>query len=113
MTPDVKECVDRCPVHGATRESGICVSAVNLFGRTLGRIADLNGIPRDAPSWRHGSIQSRCQLLERFAGDANAVQRFDRTIFYIKVTMLALTAVGTVIAVILYYEPVMKGMGWR
>jgi len=99
LTPDVQSCVEHCPVHGSKRGPGICVSAVNVFGRTLGRIADLNGIPRDAPSWRHGSIQSRCQLLEKFARDTAALLRFDRYVLRIKWSMIVLSLIGSVIAV--------------
>jgi STE24 endopeptidase len=121
VTPDIKSCTSRCPVHGtldprdgapevkraafpAGREPvpGICPAAAGLFGRTLMKIADLNGIPKDAPSWRHGSIGDRCRLLERFASDAAASQRFDRNILLIKTCLVLASAVGTAVAVWLF-----------
>lgn len=113
LTPDIKSCVKYCPVHGESRRPGLCVSAVHLFGKTLGRIADLNGIPREAPSWRHGSIQSRCELLEHFANDSEALSRFDRYILRIKWGMIVLALIGTVVASWLYYDPVMRSLGWK
>ena len=128
LTPDVKSCVARCPVHGGGRTpsandpeqtagggqtaasdgsrqaeiGGLCVTSANLFGRTLIRIADLNGIPKDAPSWRHGSIGDRCRLVERLTADRAALQRFDRQLLWIKVGLAAAALVGTVIAGLIY-----------
>lgn len=112
VTPDIKSCVQYCPVHGEQRRTGLCISAVHLFGKTLGRIADLNGIPREAPSWRHGSIQSRCELLEHFASDAESLRRFDAYILKIKWGLIVLSLIGTVVAVIIYYQAVMRWLGW-
>ncbi|HPF39435.1 MAG TPA: M48 family metallopeptidase [Phycisphaerae bacterium] len=113
VTPDIQSCVQYCPVHGETRGPGLCVSAVHLFGATLGRIADLNGIPREAPSWRHGSIQSRCALLERFATDAAALRKFDDYVLQIKLGLIALALIGSVIAAWLYYDPILRLFGLR
>jgi len=82
----------------------LCVGAAALFGRTLQRIADLNGIPRDAPSWRHGSIDSRCQLIERHAIDPRALARFDRKLLIIKAGLVLAVVIGTVVAVWLYRD---------
>ncbi len=110
ITPDVRQCSDRCPVHGGWRSGGLCITAANLFGRTLARIADLNGIPKEAPSWRHGSIGSRCRLIEDFAMDAAALKRFERTIVLIKSGLVAVTLVGSAVAVWLYHEPVLRAV---
>lgn len=107
ITPDISTCVGSCPVHGVARKSGICTSAANIFGRTLVKIADLNGIPREAPSWRHGSIDSRCKLLESFVGSPTSLAKFDRGIVYIKIGLLAAVLIGSMVAVFIYYEPVM------
>lgn len=82
----------------------LCIGAAALFGRTLQRIADLNGIPRDAPSWRHGSIDSRCQLIERHATDPRALARFDRKLVLIKVGLVLAVVVGTIVAAWLYWD---------
>lgn len=113
VTPDIKTCVQYCPVHGNQRGTGLCISAVHLFGKTLGRIADLNGIPREAPSWRHGSIQSRCELLERFAASPVALSLFDRKVLTIKWALIVLAIIGSVVAVILYYDLIMASLGLK
>ncbi len=110
ITADVRQCSDHCPVHGGWRSGGLCVTAANLFGRTLARIADLNGIPREAPSWRHGSIGSRCRLIDEFAGNAAALKRFERVIVLIKTGLIAATLVGSAVAVWLYHAPVLGAL---
>ena len=111
ITPDMKDClVAQCPVHGNKKAPGLCISAANLFGRTLYKIADLNGIPREAPSWRHGSIESRCRLIETFTSNALAVARFDRMLLFIKIGLVVVTLIGSAVAVWLYYEPVAKAL---
>lgn len=113
LTPDMKNCPPSCPVHGDTVRPGLCIGAANLFGRTLAKIADLNGIPRDAPSWRHGSIEDRCKQIEVFSHDTPALERFDRNVLRIKLGMIALAVIGSVIAVCLYYPYVSAALGWR
>jgi len=110
VTPDLPSCTGRCTVHGADRPAGICTTAAQLFGRTLLRIADLNGIPRDAPSWRHGSIQSRCRLLEHLASNPEAVTRFDRRLRYIKIGLTLLALTGTAIAAWLYAADILRAL---
>ncbi len=112
ITPDVKQCQSWCPVHGESRKAGICVTAANIFGRTLGRIADLNGIPRESPSWQHGSIESRCKLIETFVSDTPRLERFEGTILGIKVALIVISVVGTVVAAIIYYPTVARALGW-
>ncbi len=113
VTPDVKSCLQWCPVHGTSRTAGLCVSAANLFGRTLSKIAGLNGIPRRAPSWRHGSIESRCRLIEQMAADPAALTRFDRYLFHIKIALAITTLFGTIAAAVIYYESIARALGWR
>jgi len=107
ITPDVETCVEHCPVHGGGKAKNLCISAASLFGRTLTKIAELNGIPREAPSWRHGSIASRCRLIERLAADVAELRRFDRLILRIKIGLVAIAVIGSAVAVWIYYEPVM------
>ena len=112
VTPDVKECRTWCLVHGEPRSEGVCVSAANLFGRTLLKIAALNGIPRRAPSWRHGSIESRCRLLERLSSSPNECAKFDRKLLNIKKGLALLTLIGTIGGVAVYYDSVARALGW-
>lgn len=101
---DIRGCIPACPVHGQSTAGGLCLTAANLFGRTLARIADLNGIPRDAPSWRHGTIASRCRLVESFASDPAALLRFDQLLRRIKIGLLAGVAIGTAGAALIYAD---------
>jgi len=119
LAPDIQTCVPLCPVHAVsssrsltagTSGPSLCVTSANLFGRTLLKIADLNGISRDAPSWRHGSIRSRCRLIEQFITDESALRRFDRSIVWTKAVLLASGAVGTVIAAWIYGEPLLSAI---
>ena len=82
---------------------GVCLSAARLFGRTLIDVAHFNGIPLDANSWRHGSIQSRCDLLERFTRDPELVRRFETSVRMIKIVMVVGTIIGCAIAAWLYW----------
>ena len=81
-----------------------------MFGRTLYKIADLNGIPREAPSWRHGSIESRCRLIETFTSNASAVAQFDRKLLLIKIGLIVIALIGSAVALWLYYEPVVRAL---
>ncbi|MBN2560924.1 MAG: M48 family metalloprotease [Phycisphaerae bacterium] len=110
VTPDIKSCVEWCHVHGTGRGVGVCTSAVNLFGQTLVKIAHLNGIPKDAPGWRHPSIENRCHFIERFSSDAVAMRRFDRSIVWIKIGLVAASLVGTAVAAMIYGEQIVRAI---
>lgn len=71
----------------------LCSSAAELFGDTLNQVAVLNGIPPEAPSWRHGSIASRSRALQRMAQSPAAVARFERRVLVGKLVILAFTLV--------------------
>jgi STE24 endopeptidase len=112
ITPDVELCSPDCAVHAVGGASGpaasrtgagLCLGAALLFGRTLQRIADLNGIPRDAPSWRHGSIDSRCRLVYALADHPGALRRFDRALWGLKAGMVSLTLLGIAAAAWIYW----------
>jgi STE24 endopeptidase len=111
ITPNVETCQDACTVHGTADKSGLCLTAANVFGRTLRKIADLNGIPREARTWRHGSIQSRCRLIESFLSEPGAVRRFDRTVYWAKAGLIVVAAIGTAITAWLYYPDIARALG--
>jgi len=77
--------------------------SARVFGQTLIDVAHLNGIPVEARSWRHGSVQSRCELLARFARHPEAILEFERRVEWLKHVMLILTAIGSAIAAWLYW----------
>ncbi len=111
VTPDITACVPQCRIHGQPPAPGVCTTAARVFGRTLARIADLNGIAREAPSWRHGSIASRCRLLETFLTSPSALARFERQLVSIKAGLIGAAVVGTIIAGLIYLPFVSDAMG--
>jgi Zn-dependent protease with chaperone function len=112
IAPDVERCVEWCPVHGKRRSPGLCVSAVQLFGRTLDKIAHLNGIPTQMPTWRHGSIDARRQLLERLVAEPAQVAAFDRRLRKIKIVLIAIGVVGCLISVAYFYADTAQKVDW-
>jgi STE24 endopeptidase len=78
-------------------------AAAECFSRALLQIADLNGIPPEARSWRHSSIASRVEQLRRFARDREAMARFDRKLRIIKVVLFVATAVACAAAAKIYW----------
>lgn len=79
-------CTLPCAIHHPTEESPsqrgdpLCSTAAHLFGATLHDVAVLNGIPPEAPSWRHSSIASRSRFVQQLARDPQATARFERTV---------------------------------
>lgn len=59
-------------------------AAVLSMCRALGRVAELNGVDPAAPSWRHGSIQSRQRHLVDLLGQPSRRLRIDRQVVAIK-----------------------------
>jgi STE24 endopeptidase len=78
-------------------------AAAECFARALLQIADLNGIPPEARSWRHSSIASRVEQLRRFARDREAMARFDRKLLIIKAVLFVATAVACTAAANVYW----------
>lgn len=68
-------------------------NAVLAMCRALGRVAELNGVDPAAPSWRHGSIQSRQRHLVGIVGRPVRGLRIDRQIGAIKIAGVALLLV--------------------
>lgn len=127
VTPPASECDRPCILHGtampfhpcdagegASDVSGkaglsvvrglpVCATAAATFAEALHRIADLNGIPIDARSWRHSSIANRKQLLHRYAADPRAAARLERSVLIIKGVLLIGTVIGLAVASWLYW----------
>jgi len=72
----------------------LCQTAAHIFGQTLHEVAVLNGIPPEARSWRHGSISARSRAVIRLAGDPQAVARFERSVYRLKVAILLAAALS-------------------
>ena len=96
-------CSGPCAVHApsAERPGGdpLCRAAVDVFSATLNDVALLNGIPPEAPSWRHSSISSRSRFLQALGQDPFATQQFERLIIWIKRGVLAGAAISAIAAV--------------
>lgn len=81
--------------HAARSLSRDGLEGPALLAAALQRVARLNGISPDKPSWRHGSINLRCRKLQRIANtrtDRLAIDRSVRTLRVAIVLFLALTA---------------------
>jgi len=111
VTPASEACRQPCVVHGTavvSNASGqssrpLCATAASLFADSLRRIAELNGIPIDARSWRHSSIANRIQLLKQYAVDPTLSTRLERGVLIIKVVLLIGTIIGLAIGAWLYW----------
>ncbi len=67
-----------------------------VMGRALQRVAQLNGIAVEAPSFRHSSIQSRMELLRYLSQNENALKRFDNRLRWTKLIIVTGFIVGSV-----------------
>jgi STE24 endopeptidase len=68
----------------ASAGDGLCPTGIRTFIAALEKVADLNGIRRDKPSWRHSSIARRVAFLERLLADPASERRFQRRLFAVK-----------------------------
>jgi STE24 endopeptidase len=87
------------PPHNPSR---LCATGVDVFTSALDRVALLNGIPLEEPSWRHSSIASRIEFLHALAGDPTLVTRFETLIRRIKTALITISVVG--LAATAYYS---------
>ncbi len=100
------DCRLPCGVHRTMEEprlrrNRLCATGARAFAEALDRVALLNGIPLEEPSWRHSSIASRIECLTALAGDPNRLERFERVIRWIKRVLIVVCVVG--LAVSAYY----------
>lgn len=99
-------CSSRCDLHTATPERAapiatldgrrlgdepLCPTAAHIFADMLHDVARLNGIPPEAPCWRHGSISKRARTVEAYALDPEATRKFERQM---RMLQLAITIVA-------------------
>ncbi|TWT44613.1 Protease HtpX [Phycisphaerae bacterium RAS1] len=75
------------PVSAALKSERLCSTAAHIFGDTLNTVAVLNGIPPEAPSWRHSSIASRSRFVQALARDPALAARFERRLLWIKLAV--------------------------
>jgi STE24 endopeptidase len=82
------------PTPPAGRRLTFCATGVRTFIRALEKVADLNGIRRDKPSWRHGSIARRVSFLERLLKEPAVEPSFQRWLLLAKIVLLGVLAVS-------------------
>ncbi len=107
VTPmDPAACRRSCGVHPQPMPSQadgverICTSAAETLAGALARVATLNGIGRDEPSWRHSSISSRMAFIRSLSGDPAKLRRFRNLIVRIKLTLVVVCVGGLAISVV-------------
>jgi STE24 endopeptidase len=69
---------------GALNEAGI-----RTFVSALEKVASLNGIGRDKPSWRHSSIARRVAFLEKLAANPHEEPRFQARLWWTKLALIS------------------------
>ena len=96
-----RRCERQADVHGCktVAEGGfqLTPAGIQTFVSALERVADLNGIRRDRPSWLHSSIARRVAFLDSLLSDPSEEQRFHRRLAIIKWTLF-LGLLGVVLA---------------
>jgi STE24 endopeptidase len=84
--------VETPPLPKTTVPAGL-TAGVPVFVSALEKVADLNGIPMEKPSWRHGSIAQRAEFLKCLAAQPAMEPRMQRLWFLGKAGLLLLLAV--------------------
>ncbi len=99
VASSAEACHAPCSVHlgsGSCAEEPerVCSGGAAVFASALERVAALNGIPRDEPSWRHGSIGRRVRFLAKVADDPACAVRFERQMTRVKTFIWVAAFVG-------------------
>jgi STE24 endopeptidase len=110
LSPQMVKCRQACAVHQPVGSVGavpvehpVCSTAAGVFADALYRVAYLNGIPADEPSWRHSSIASRANFLRTLASDENALASFETTLRYTRLLLVVAFLFGLAGAVVFYW----------
>ena len=72
------------------------------FVAALENVARLNGVPRDARSWRHGSIAGRVAFLVDWVSMGQSRTTFDRGVRRLKWALLALAPLAGAVLVAIW-----------
>jgi len=102
--PEARDCQMPCTVHGEGSESpadkdNVCATGAMVFASALDRVAVLNGIPHEEPSWRHASIGSRIRFLMSAADDPARAREFERKTRRLQRMMLGAAVIGAAVMV--------------
>ncbi len=79
----------------------LCPTGIRIFIHALERVADLNGIQRDKPSWRHSSIARRVAFLEGLLLQPSLEPRFQRRLFLAKVGLVSVLGLAVAVLTVL------------
>jgi len=83
-----RRCERQADIHGckAVSPDGCCLTpdGIRTFITALERVAELNGIRKDRPSWLHSSIARRVAFLEKLLERPTDEPRFQRRLAVIK-----------------------------
>jgi len=58
----------------------ICLTSIKTLVSSLEKLAQLNGVGRNAPSWQHSSVARRTAFLERMNRAPHLEKRFQRSV---------------------------------
>lgn len=92
---------DGCHRHANSGEKdnrAVCLAAAEVLADSLTRIAALNGVPRTARSWRHGSIWNRCQLVRKLAADPAMLKKFQHQLWLIRFALILISIICAAVA---------------
>lgn len=99
---NVSDCsFSQCPTHGQDQTTDmptLCLTAAETFALSLDRIASLNGVPRTARSWRHGSIFNRCRNIRILAAQPKMLARFERQLLWIRLAIVGAAIAAAALA---------------
>ncbi len=83
--PDLND--DRNGADEPAVAATLCPVGIRTFVNALTSVATLNGIGREARSWRHGSIQRRINFLESLEGRPEVERRFQSEVLRLRIVM--------------------------
>jgi STE24 endopeptidase len=72
----------------------LCPGGIRTFISALEKVADLNGIRRDKPSWRHASIARRVEFLQQLLARPSEEPRIQRRLLLVKCALFAALALS-------------------
>jgi hypothetical protein len=74
--------------HSSPRP-GVGPEGASMMSSALHRVAQINNIPIQAPSWCHGSIAKRMNYLRQLCASPGNTARFDRGMSWVYLSLLA------------------------
>lgn len=81
---------DTTPGEAASKsDRDLCRTGIATFIAALEQVADLNGIRRDKPSWRHSSIARRVEFLRRLQENPQLEPLFQNRLRWTKIALFA------------------------